>query len=47
MLELEKSLRLFCSISVNSPGLHWGMSGMRLRYQLESFLGRPPLLAYA
>ena len=46
-LMLEKSLRLFCRISVNTPGLHWGMSGMRLRHQLESFSGRPALLAYA
>ena len=46
-LMLEKSLRLFCRISVNTPGLHWGMSGMRLRHQLESFPAWPSLLAHA
>ena len=37
VLELEKSLWLFCSTSVSSPGLHWGMSGVVSRDQLESF----------
>ena len=46
-LVLEKSLRLFCRISVNAPGLDWGMSGMRLRYQFESFPAWPSLLAHA
>ena len=37
VLELEKSLWLFCSTSVSSPGLHWGVSGVKFRDQLESF----------
>jgi len=36
-LELEKSLWLFCSISVSSPGFSWDMSGVLFRDQLESF----------
>ena len=46
-LELERSPWLFCTISVNSPWLHWGMSGVRFRDQLASFSARPPLIAHA
>ena len=34
--ELEKSLWLFCSTSVSSPGLHWSMSDLGFRDQLLS-----------
>ena len=41
--ELEKSLWLFGSLSVSSPGL----SGMGFRDQLASFSERPSLIAHA
>ena len=44
---LEMFLWLFCSISVSSLGLPWGVSGVEFRDQLESFLARPPLLFQA
>ena len=39
--ELEKSLWLFCSMSVSSPGLLWGISGLGFRDQLLSISDRP------
>ena len=46
-LELERSLRLFCSISESYLGLHWGVSRVGLRDQLASLSAKPPLIAYA
>ena len=45
--ESERSLWLFCSVSMNSPGLHWGLSGVGFRDQLAFILARPPLLTHA
>ena len=45
--ESERSLWLFCSLSMNSPGLHWGLSGVGFRDRLASILARPPLLTHA
>ena len=44
--ELEKSLWLFCIISMSSPGPHQSESGVEFRDQLESFLPPPPHAAY-
>ena len=44
---LELSVWLLCSLSMSSPGPHWGVSGVRLRDQLESCLARPSLIAHA
>ena len=41
---LGKFFWLFCSISVSSPGLHWGVSGVEFRDQLESLLATPNFL---
>ena len=46
MLELEKSLWLFCSISMRSPELHWSLSGWETD-QVAYFSARPPLVAHA
>ena len=39
------SLWLFCRVSVSSPGLHWDLSEMGFKDQVES--ARLPLLAHA
>ena len=41
VLELEKSLWLFSIMSVSSPGLHWGISGLGFRDQLLSISASP------
>ena len=44
-LDLEKSLWLFCSISISSPGLHWACLGWGLEISLNIFwLGHSSLL---
>ena len=43
--DLEKSLQLFCSISVNSPGPHWYVCGVGFGDQFEAFSARPPFFA--
>ena len=46
MPELEKSLWLFWSISVSSPGPHWGTE-VGIRDHLKLFSARPPIDAHA
>ena len=43
--ELEKSLQLFCSVSVNSPGPHWSVSEVGFGDQFEAFSARPRFFA--
>ena len=43
--ELEKSLQLFCSVSVNSPGPHWYVSEVGFGDQFEAFSARPRFFA--
>ena len=45
--DLEKSLWLFCRISVSAPGQHLGMSGVGFPDELGTFSARPPLIALA
>ena len=42
MLEMEKSLWLFCSKSLRSHGPLWGVSGVEFRDQFECFLPGHP-----